>query len=263
MTTEQKIQNIKDFRPIDDVFFEVLADDSGVCEEILRVIMNDDKLTVDEVIVQSSNRNIYGRSVRLDALCYLGSGKRVNIEVQRSDNDDHLRRVRFNSASITESNPGERFADVVDVYVVYISEFDIFNGNSPIYHIDKLVRETGEVIDDGSLEIFVNTVVDDGSDIAELMSCFKQKVVNNPKFPKLSNRVKMLKTTEGGASVVCEVMERYQAEAVKEGSIRTLVETGCDFNASKDAIIRKLVNKFQLTEAEAIAKYEQYAPVLR
>jgi hypothetical protein len=42
MNQKEKIEKIKEFRLIDDVFF------------------------------QSSERNIYGRSVRLDALCTLG-----------------------------------------------------------------------------------------------------------------------------------------------------------------------------------------------
>ncbi|MCR4745829.1 MAG: hypothetical protein K5894_11475, partial [Lachnospiraceae bacterium] len=58
--------------------------------------------------------------------CILGNGVLVNIEVQRADNDDHLRRVRFNASSITvkDSNTGEKFENVKDVYVVYISEND-------------------------------------------------------------------------------------------------------------------------------------------
>lgn len=87
---QEKFDKVKDLRPIDDVFFEVLAEDPLVCQEILRTILGDDKLVVNDVIVQSSERNLYGRSVRLDALCTLGDGRKCNIEVQRSDNDDHL-----------------------------------------------------------------------------------------------------------------------------------------------------------------------------
>lgn len=101
LTLEQKKQKVQDFRPIDDVFFEVLADDELFCQEILRIILEDEKLIVNDVIVQSSERNLYGRSVRLDALCTLGNGEKCNIEVQRSDNDNLLKRVRFNAASIT------------------------------------------------------------------------------------------------------------------------------------------------------------------
>ena len=80
MTLEERIEKIKDLRPIDDVFFEVLAQDKDVCEEMLQTIMEDDLLTVSHVTVQSSERNLYGRSVRLDALCTLGNGTLCNID---------------------------------------------------------------------------------------------------------------------------------------------------------------------------------------
>ena len=91
-TLEAKIARIKELRPIDDIFFEVLASKPAVCQEMLRTILEDPGLIVEKCIVQNSQRNLYGRSVRLDALCILGSGERVNIEVQRSDDNDHFRR---------------------------------------------------------------------------------------------------------------------------------------------------------------------------
>ena len=87
ITIEEKKKKVRDFRPIDDAFFEVLADDTGFCQEMLRILLDDEELIVEEVIVQSSERNIYGRSVRLDALCTFEDGKKCNVEVQRSDDD--------------------------------------------------------------------------------------------------------------------------------------------------------------------------------
>ena len=126
MTAKEKLERVKDFRLIDDVFFEVFAQDKEACQEILRAILEDDELIVTSVVVQSSERNLYGRSVRLDALCTMGDGTKCNIEVQRADNDDHFRRVRFNASSITVKNsePGEYFEDILDLYMVYISEND-------------------------------------------------------------------------------------------------------------------------------------------
>ena len=54
LTLEQKKQKVQDFRPIDDVFFEVLADDELFCQEILRIILEDEELIVNDVIVQRS-----------------------------------------------------------------------------------------------------------------------------------------------------------------------------------------------------------------
>jgi len=68
--------------------------------------------------------------------------------------------------------PGSDFSDIPDVIVVYISEFDIIGEWRTIYHVHKVIAETGQIIDDGTKYIYVNTVVDDGTDISSLMSCF-------------------------------------------------------------------------------------------
>ena len=251
-TLEEKKQLVKDLRPIDDVCFEVLASNKDVDQEILRTILEDKNLRVDDVIVQSSERNLYGRSVRLDALCTLGDGSKCNIEVQRADDDDHLRRARFNASSITvkESEPGDRFEKVLELYVVYISEFDFLKENRTIYHIDKVIQETGTVVDDGFHEIFVNTAVDDGTDIAELMSCFIRKEVKNTKFPYLSNEMEKIKTTEGGLNTVCNAWKKYMDEARAEGEAKGLLKATAHYEsllADKDA---KFAEKLSAAEAE-------------
>ena len=225
-TIEEKIADIQNLRPIDDVFFEVLAGDKKVCEEILRVIFEDAALVVEDVITQSSERNFYGRSVRLDALCILGNGARCNIEVQRSNNDNHIKRVRFNASNITvkDSQVGDKFENISEVYVVYISEFDIFKQGRTIYHEEPMLIETNTVIDNGLHVIYVNTAIDDGSTIADLMNCFTKKEVNNPKFPEFSRRVTELKTTEGGVSAVCEIMEKYMDKSKAEGKVEGKIE---------------------------------------
>lgn len=217
-TEEKKLEDIQKLRPIDDIFFELIAQNKGVCEEILRTILNDKLLIVDDVITQESERNIFGRSVKLDALCTLGDGTKCNIEVQRANNDNHLRRARFNASNITVkySSAGDKFEDVIELYIVYISEFDFLKGNKPIYHVEKVLRETGKVIDDGLHEIYVNTYVNDGSDVSELMDCFTKCTVNNSKFPRLSAEVTRLKTTEGGISDMCEIMEQSNLRAKKD-----------------------------------------------
>ena len=222
MTLEEKIEQVKNFRPIDDTFFEVLADDIGVCQEMLRIILEDEKLIVKDVIVQSSERNLYGRSVRLDALCILGNGKKCNVEVQRSNKDHHLKRVRFNASVITvrDSQTDDKFEETIDLIVVYISEFDIFKCGRVIYHVDSVIRETQEKVDDGLERVFVNTAVKDGTTISEYMDCFLQKEIDNAKFPKLTNRVHYLKHEEGGVNAVCEIMRKYSEEVAEKAYLQ-------------------------------------------
>ena len=263
-TLEEKIEQVKNFRPIDDTFFEVLADDIGVCQEMLGIILEDEKLIVKDVIVQSSERNLYGRSVRLDALCILGNGKKCNVEVQRSNKDHHLKRVRFNASVITvrDSQTDDKFEETIDLIVVYISEFDIFKCGRVIYHVDSEIRETQEKVDDGLERVFVNTAVKDGTTISEYMDCFLQKEIDNAKFPKLTNRVHYLKHEEGGVNAVCEIMRKY-SEEVAEKAYQQGEEAGKEIGKeigqrqANIAAIKNMIIRFRATKEIILEDYTE------
>ncbi len=215
----KKLEIIKNFKPIHDIFFEVLADDAAFCQEILRVILEDDKLIVHDVKVQKDVRNLIERSVRVDVLCTLGDGTFCNIEVQRANNDNHFKRIRYNAACITEI--GSQFENVPNVIIVYISEFDILKAGKTTYHIDKVVRETGKIVDNGMKIVCVNTKINDGSPIAELMQLFTKTEINEPKFPVFTNRMDYIKNSERGQEQMCELMEQYAEDRVEEAKKET------------------------------------------
>ena len=253
---KEQLEAIKRLRPIDDVLFEVLADDVAFCEEMLRTILEDKTLVVEDVIVQSSQRNLYGRSVRLDALCTMGDGTKCNVEVQRADDDDHLRRARYNASVITAkcTEPGEKFKDVPTVKVIYISEHDFLRGNKTIYHIDQVIRETGNTIDDGYSLVLVNTAIDDGTDIADLMRCMIQTEVRSDKFPVFTSRLDRIKNTEGGQLAMCKVIEELVNSEVKDerrNVIRNIFESG-DFTIDKIAEMLR----YSIEEVEEALKAE-------
>lgn len=243
----KKLEIIKKFKPINDIFFEVLADDVAFCQEILRVILEDDKLIVHDVKVQKDVRNLMGRSVRVDVLCTLGDGTLCNIEVQRANNDNHFKRIRYNAACITasETEIGSRFENVPNVIIVYISEFDILKGGKTTYHIDKVVRETGKILDDGMKTVCVNTKVNDGSLIAQLMQLFTQTEISEPKFPVFTKRMNYIKNSQRGQAQMCELMEQYAEDRVEEAKKET-----------QDKIIQGM-----LKDDMSIDKIAQYANV--
>lgn len=166
-----------------------------------------------------------------------------------------MKRARFNAASITvkESEPGMNFENVKDVYIVYISEKDFFKAGLTTYHIDKIIRENGITVEDGLHEIFVNAAVDDGSNIAELMQCFKQKDLNNLKFKAVTRRFKELKETEGGLNAMCKIME----DIVKEENEKILKEENIKRNVkmiskgySKEEVLELAYTEEEYEEAE-------------
>jgi hypothetical protein len=231
MSNKAKIrEEAKRLNPIDDLMFRKMAEDKEFCQEILRVILEDEKLVVLESVPQWVGTNLQGRSVILDAKCVKGDGVQVDIEVQKSDDDDHQRRVRYNGATLTTNvaDPGIKFEKVPDVCVVFISKFDIFEGNLPLYHIDRVVRETQKVVTNGFEEVYVNTEVKDGSEVSELMEVFVDDNVYNDKFPKTSDGKRRYKETEGGLNAMCDIMEKIakeeRMEGIAEGKLETLFE---------------------------------------
>ena len=159
-TLDEKKKYVYQFNVFDDTFFEMVAKDKEAVEDILRIILHDSELVVAQLITQNSVKNLYGKSVRLDALCVTGDGKSINVEIQKSDNDNHAKRVRYNASCITAnvSEPGENYENINDVYIVYISKFDVFNRKRRLYYVERSFHDKGEVIsvDDGEHFIYVN-----------------------------------------------------------------------------------------------------------
>ena len=170
-----------------------------------------------------------------------------------SDNDNHLRRVRYNASCITANvtNTGSKFEEVPNVYVIYISKFDIFGDGRTIYHVEPTIQENGRVIDNGLHEIYVNTIIDDGTEIAELMQCFLQKRITNNKFKNLKNRVEYLKDNVKEVLNMSGVIERYAQEYAEECVLQIKAE-------SVDSLIEN--SDFSLEEACRLMKIsvEQY-----
>lgn len=241
--------------PIDDLMFRKMAEDVGFCEEILRVILEDNELKVLETIPQWTGTNLQGRSVILDAKCVKSDGRQVNIEVQKEDDDDHQRRVRYNGAILTTniSEPGTKFKNVPDVCIVFISKFDIFKGKSPIYHVDRVVRETGAVVDNGFEEIYVNTKVRNGSDVSELMRIFVEDNAYSTRFPKTSEIKRRYKIVDGGGDMGSAI-ERFKQEGRTEGQMEVF-----------DKLLRKKIISYSeaadmadMTEEDFKKKYDEF-----
>lgn len=176
-------------------------------------------LTVLECTPQFDATNLQGRSAVFDAHCILGNGKQVIIEVQKADDDNHQKRMRYNGALLTTNitDPGETFQNVPNVCTVFISKFDIFEGGLPLYHVDRVIRENGKTVDNGFEEVYVNTKIKDGSEVSELMEVFVEDNAYNDKFPVTSGIKRRFKETEEGQEIMCEIMEKIRSEAKAEG----------------------------------------------
>jgi len=224
MPTKKEFEEYaRGLNPIDDLMFSKMTESREFCEEILRVILDDDELIVTESIPQCKVENLQGRSIIMDAKCVTGDGRHINIEVQKADNDDHLRRVRYNGSVLTTNitETGTKFEFVPDVCVIFISTFDMFKSGLPLYHVKKVVMETGQVVEDGLTEIYANVVIDNGSKFSKLMKVFTENnTYNTEEFPVTSEIKARFKFDEGGAVKMDETLQKWMRESEEIGEKR-------------------------------------------
>ncbi len=211
---ERQKEIVAKFNMMDDTFFHKMAEDVAVCEEMLQTILRNPKLKVVKSAPQKFLRNTGARSVILDVLCKDEKNRLMNIEVQKENKDNHQKRVRYNGSNIDTyyTEKGVAYNKIPDVYVIFISKFDIFKENQPIYHIDRVVRETGKVVYNGFHEIYVNTKVNDGSKVARLMQLMLHTKSDNREFPNIAGRARYLKEEQKGVQIMCEELEKYANE---------------------------------------------------
>ncbi|MFQ8744200.1 PD-(D/E)XK nuclease family transposase [Clostridium sp. AF27-2AA] len=138
-------------------------EDIQCAELLLRIILNDESINVLEVHSQRGIKNLQGRSVRLDILAIDSHGRVFNVEVQRSDKGAGAKRARYNSALIDANvtEPGDLYEALNETFVIFITENDVMKADLPIYHIDRVVKETGKLFKDEAHIIYVNSQIKD------------------------------------------------------------------------------------------------------
>jgi len=174
---EQDLQRLRGLRLIDDDFMAAVFEDPACAEFLLQIILKRADLKVREVHGQYSIKNLQGRSVRLDILAVDEQNRAYNIEVQRSDRGASEKRARYNSslldANLTHS--GSNYDALNETYIIFITENDVLKAGLPIYHIHRMVEETGTVFNDQSHIIWKKCVEMNKSSALSPMGCFVKR----------------------------------------------------------------------------------------
>ena len=218
---EQDLQRLRGLRLIDDDFMAAVFEDTACAEFLLQIILKRKDLKVREVHGQYGIKNLQGRSVRLDILAVDEQNRAYNIEVQRSDRGASEKRARYNSslldANLTSS--GSSYDALNETYVIFITENDVLKAGLPIYHIYRMVEETGTVFNDQSHIIYVNSQIKDETALGKLMHDFFCTDAKDMFYPVLANRVQYFKQDAKGVATMCRAMEEMRNETVRERNI--------------------------------------------
>ena len=96
--------------------------------------------------------------------------------------------------------------------LVHISKFDMYKSGKALYHVDRIIRENGTMVDNGF-------------------------------------RKRLFKTTEEGVNEMCEVIEKYIAEGRREGIRKGRSEGRRE---GKAEAIRHLMESMSMTAEQAM-----------
>lgn len=228
---EGYLRRIKLLRLFDDDFFTRCFEGSPECTELLlHILLEKPDLRVVEVKVQYTIKNLQGRSVRLDVFAVDSTGKRYNIEIQRDDRGAGARRARYNS-SLIDANillVNDETETLPENFVIFITEHDVLGGNRPVYHIDRTIRETGDLFGDGSHILYVNGAWRDDSPVGKLMHDFSCTDPNSMNYALLADRVRYFKEDKEGVQAMSKIFEDFgkemRDEGMKEGAKGKLLE---------------------------------------
>ena len=210
----EDLQRLRNFRLLDDDFMSKVFEDIRCTELLLQIILNRQDLQVQSVHSQHEVKNLQGRSIRLDILATDAKGQTCNIEIQRSDKGAGVKRARYNGslidANLTE--PGDAYEALGEVYVIFITEHDVLGGNLPIYHIDRVIQETGQPFGDESHIIYVNAQIRDETALGRLMHDFLCTDPSDMHYRILAERVHYFKEEQKGVSIMCKAMDDLRIE---------------------------------------------------
>ena len=207
-------------RPIDDDFMRCLFKDNiPLAELVLRIITGKPDLIITDCQTQKDMKRLAGaRSICLDAYGTDTSGKKYDMEVQRSDKGADPHRARFHSSvmDIENLDAGQKFHELPDTYTIFIIEKDFYGMGEPVYPIERMNLLTGKPFEDGEHILYVNGEYRGDSDIGKLMHDFNCTDASDMNFELLAERTRYLKENPKGVNEMCKVIEDMRTQERKE-----------------------------------------------
>ena len=212
----------------DDLMSKVFDGNIEAAELLLKIILERTDIKVKKVKGQVELKSPYpnGRNIKLDIIAVDSDGVEFDVEVQRNTKGSHVRRARYHQSMMDSRllKKKQEFKELKDTYVIFICQHDKFKENKPIYHVDKIVRETGKVFDDGAHIIYVNGKYRGEDDFGKLAHDFNCKKADNIYFKPLADGVRHFKETEEGRDAMCESFTKLADKVADERAEQTKVD---------------------------------------
>ena len=247
-------ETIAEFCLMDDAFMTKVFEDNIPCTELLlQIILQDDTIKVKTTKTQSLQKNLQGHDVILDILAEKKDGTLFNVEVQNRSEGAVPQRARYHASVLDTNNlpSGEKYKDLPDTYVIFITQTDILRGGLPIYHIKRTIEENGNTFGDGSQIIYVNNQIKNNTPLGLLMHDFSCKEPEKMHYKVLAERAAYFKETKGGRLEMSGAMEKLMEKVNHERNVEVAKNMLAE-GMSIEVVTR--ISKLTLEEVRALAQ---------
>ncbi len=148
-TYEDKKQRTAVFNLTSDLFAGKVFEDVGACQELCRILLQDEGIVLKGVKTQYIIRNLENHSVELDILTEEISGNLINVELQMYKEPAPFKRTRYYLSSIDMSilEKGRPYYELPDVTAIYITKEDFIGGKRG--HYSRITTTDGQKIFQG------------------------------------------------------------------------------------------------------------------
>ena len=207
---------------MNDVFMRNVFKKRECTEYVLQVIMNKKGLKITDQVLQKDYKNLQGRSAVLDCIARDDDGMQMNVEIQQENEGASPKRARYHSGlmDMNTLNPGQNFDALPESYVIFITRDDVLGYGLQIYHVNRKIEEVGEEFKDGAHIIYVNSKIQNDTELGRLMHDLHCKNAADMYSKILADRVRELKETQKGMVIMCNELEEIYSEGVESGERR-------------------------------------------
>ena len=208
---------------MDDDFMRVVLKDVRCTEYILQTILKKPRLRVKEQVLQEDLKNLQGRSVILDCLCTDESGAVYNIELQNKRYGASPLRARYHAGIIDIHilKAGENFNRLPESYVIFICGKDVLKENRQIYHVKRIIEESGNTFPDKAQIIYINTEKSSDDELGRMIKDFYTEDPKEIRSTVLARRIAEIKIPskeeKGEDAEMTTYYDRLKRQWKKEG----------------------------------------------
>ena len=270
LSPEQKF--LSELILMDDIFMRIVLKDRKCTEFILQTILQKPDLKVKTQSIQSDLKNLQGRSLILDCFCSDTKGTVYNIEVQNDSHGASPKRARYHSALIDMHilKKGKTFETLPESYVIFICAKDILKENKQIYHISRIIQESGKKFPDQAEIIYLNTSKDSENELGKLIEDFYTKDPKKMHSKVLAKRVADLKENKniekGEHDAMTTYYDRLKKQWEKEGIAKGIIEGKAKGSAESESKMAKLmgflVREGRIADIEKASESPDYRKAL-